>query len=636
MIILDQHIDLNRRDVGEKALNLRRLQQAGFLVPKFVVIPAEVICKLWFEKNLKTASAMIHDLLQGHHYAVRSSALIEDQEKSSMAGVYKTRLAVTSEHLESALEDVLRDAAQKMGGDLKDFALIIQEFIEPERSGVTFTRSPDGHPSLVIESFQGRGEDLVSGSITPSREQFLWTSVPKHYQDFQQIESLWDSPQDIEWCEVNGKRYFLQTRPITTITSEQYQHLKLLDEMLPPNTDFWYEKTDLSAAVPRPSADMLSILEKIYGENGPVQQVYKKHRIAYQPSVFWKKIVGELYVDREVEMKTLFPAYGIRSTKKNGSVSFRLKSFKGLLKTLKNQFALQRMNVDDHEELFERLQELFMDESSPNTSDNAVQNFLQSYEVIFAINLKTTKAFQQLKTALGKHADLFQDLLSSSKFSEEKIFPSLDVPDHSDWKGNGLDMSDTSPFSVFSSVEYSSENLLSWWNGLSDFRRSWIATHLQRARRWQEIREYARWLTVKHVQRLRIFFTSHDVESSSLNLPSVITNLPGASISMKVVSGGDARGTLLTVDNISSDVGEVIIYSSMLSPSLAPYLSKVKGIITEQGGMLSHLAILAREKGIPVLTGVSISEVQDFLGKEIHLDAGERRWSVLESSVGAE
>jgi len=635
MILLDQHIALNRKDVGEKALNLRRLQEAGFLVPKFVVIPSEVISKLWSEKNLKSASEVIHDLLQKQHYAVRSSALIEDQEKSSMAGIYKTKLAVTSEHLESALEEVLRDTAEEMGGDLKDFALIIQEFIEPERSGVTFTRSPDGHPSLVLESFQGRGEDLVSGSITPSREQFLWNAVPEQYRDFQRIEEIWDSPQDIEWCEVNGKRYYLQTRTITTITPDQYKSLKKLDQVL-PSSDFWYEKTDLSAAVPRPTADMMRILEKIYGENGPVQQVYKNHRITYQPSFFWKQIDGDLYVDREAEMKTLFPVYGIRSSQKHGSVSFCLKSFKGLLKTLKNQIALQRMTLDDHEDFFGNLQKSLLDESSLGTSDEVVQQFLQAYEVIFAINLKTTKAFQHLRTALGKHADYFQELLSSSRFSEEKIFPSLDIPEHSGWKGNGLDLSDTSPFSIASSTEYSSENILSWWNGLSDFRRSWIATYLQRARRWQELREYARWLTVKHVQLLRAFFPVQDVERSSLTLPSVITNLPFAKNSRKVVSGGNARGILLTVDALSSDVEDVILYNPLLSPALAPYLSKVKGIITEQGGMLSHLAILAREKGIPVLTGVSTSEVQDFLGKEIHLDAEEGWWSVVESSVGVE
>ncbi|MGE3278529.1 MAG: PEP/pyruvate-binding domain-containing protein [Candidatus Altimarinota bacterium] len=632
MILLDQHIDANRKDVGEKALNLRRLQEAGFLVPKFVVIPAEVISKLWSEKNVKTASEMIHVLLQSHHYAVRSSALIEDQEKSSMAGIYKTRLAVTSEHLESSLEEVLLDASEKMNGNLKDFALIIQEFVEPDRSGVVFTRSPDGHPSLVLESVKGRGERLVGGEVTPRLERFLWSAVPDEYRDFQRIEALWGFPQDVEWCEAQGKRYYLQTRPITTLSSASYASMKKLDQVLPSERDFWYEKTDLSAAVPRPSEAMLTLLERIYGEAGPVQKVYGKYRMQYQPSVFWKSILGELYVDREAEMRTLFPAYGLKSSNEKNGITFRLKSFKGLLKTLQNQFFLQKLPIDDHEFVFESLQKLLQERFETSSLEASLRDFLNAYEVVFEINLKTTKAFEHFKNVLGRHSGFFQELLSSRRFPEEIVFPSLDVLDASAWKGNGLDLSDDSIFSASESPRTISDELLSWWKGLSDVRRSWVLSHLQRVRRWQELREYARWLTVKHMNQLRKFFSDSLMESHALSLPRVLTNLVGLQgPSSQTVSGGSARGVFVTVDSLPSLPRDLILYSPLLSPSLAQYLPSIKGIIAEQGGMLSHVAILARERNIPVLVGVPFSEAREAFGKSIHLDGEKGTWTVLES-----
>ena len=41
-----------------------------------------------------------------------------------------------------------------------------------------------------------------------------------------------------------------------------------------------------------------------------------------------------------------------------------------------------------------------------------------------------------------------------------------------------------------------------------------------------------------------------------------------------------------------------------LEPALAPALEQVDGLVAETGSALSHLAILAREAGVPVVAGV--------------------------------
>ncbi len=47
-----------------------------------------------------------------------------------------------------------------------------------------------------------------------------------------------------------------------------------------------------------------------------------------------------------------------------------------------------------------------------------------------------------------------------------------------------------------------------------------------------------------------------------------------------------------------------IIVTLTTSPVWVPYMSKAKAIITEEGGLLSHAAIVSRELGIPCIVGV--------------------------------
>jgi phosphohistidine swiveling domain-containing protein len=48
-------------------------------------------------------------------------------------------------------------------------------------------------------------------------------------------------------------------------------------------------------------------------------------------------------------------------------------------------------------------------------------------------------------------------------------------------------------------------------------------------------------------------------------------------------------------------VNGAILITGTLKPELVGLFDRVSGIITKQGGLLSHAAIVAREKGVPVL-----------------------------------
>lgn len=81
-------------------------------------------------------------------------------------------------------------------------------------------------------------------------------------------------------------------------------------------------------------------------------------------------------------------------------------------------------------------------------------------------------------------------------------------------------------------------------------------------------------------------------------------------------SGGKAAGLAWIIQSEQHPLTEIppnrIIIAPTLLPEWLPWLKRAVGIITEQGGMTSHGAILARELGIPAVVGVNgmIQQVQ--------------------------
>ena len=65
--------------------------------------------------------------------------------------------------------------------------------------------------------------------------------------------------------------------------------------------------------------------------------------------------------------------------------------------------------------------------------------------------------------------------------------------------------------------------------------------------------------------------------------------------------GGRARGRV-THDPAEVGPGTVLVVRD-LSPTLAPVIGRVAALVAETGSPLAHLAILAREAGVPTVVG---------------------------------
>ena len=78
--------------------------------------------------------------------------------------------------------------------------------------------------------------------------------------------------------------------------------------------------------------------------------------------------------------------------------------------------------------------------------------------------------------------------------------------------------------------------------------------------------------------------------------------LKGIAVSPGVVTG-KARVILRTDDHEHVEAGEILV-APFTDPAWTPYFLPAAGVVMDQGGVLSHGAIIAREYGIPAVVNV--------------------------------
>ncbi|WIG60302.1 MAG: Phosphoenolpyruvate synthase [Ktedonobacterales bacterium] len=203
-------------------------------------------------------------------YAVRSSATAEDLPTASFAGQQDTYLNVVGS--EAILQHVSRCWASlfteraviyrlRNGLDQRkvQMAVVVQRMVFPHASGILFTADPvTGNRKVAsVDASFGLGEALVSGLVNadvykvregqvisktiatkklaiyaaqaggtqeqviePERQEqpaLTDAQAVRLAQLGRRIEAHFGSPQDIEWCLVDGDFQIVQSRPITTL-----------------------------------------------------------------------------------------------------------------------------------------------------------------------------------------------------------------------------------------------------------------------------------------------------------------------------------------------------------------------------------------------------------------------------------
>ncbi len=313
--------DVDKEDVhlvGEKGANLGEIIKAGFPVPDGFIISSHAYFNFLRENRLsekinhllstvnyerpesieqvsshikrmileaELSEDLIKDVTQEYTtfsglfkqklVAVRPSVTIQDLPVASLAGKQQTYLNIKGySNLLLKIKECwtsLFDTSAIFYRHENNFdqfrigiAVIVQQMVESEKSGVMFTIDPvnNAKNTIVIEAVLGLGEILIQGEITPDhyevnkssliinhkkilhQEQMIKKSgfenrmvkVSASIRNQQKItdeeiirlaeigkklEHHYYFPQDCEWAIENNNIYILQTRPVTTFSKDK-------------------------------------------------------------------------------------------------------------------------------------------------------------------------------------------------------------------------------------------------------------------------------------------------------------------------------------------------------------------------------------------------------------------------------
>ncbi|MGN0818191.1 MAG: PEP/pyruvate-binding domain-containing protein [Candidatus Coproplasma sp.] len=223
--------------VGGKARGLDFLKKRGYNVPSgFIVTEIEKA-----DEQLYGAITAAYAALNANKVSVRSSASNEDGADFSNAGQYVTCLDVTRDNLIKSVDECLRsldsDRARAYAQNIADsdgkasMNLVVQTMIDARCAGVAFTSDPSDGEKMLVESVDGKGENLVSGAFSSysysiKKDKFKNPDVDGNlsegelkelYNQGLEIAKTFGGEVDLEWViDGEGKLYWLQLRPITT------------------------------------------------------------------------------------------------------------------------------------------------------------------------------------------------------------------------------------------------------------------------------------------------------------------------------------------------------------------------------------------------------------------------------------
>jgi phosphoenolpyruvate synthase/pyruvate phosphate dikinase len=205
---------------------------------------------------LRTALTRLTDDLAGGgsdheaRLAVRSSAIGEDGQDASYAGLHETELGVLPAGVDGAVRRCWASLwsppalayriRRALPLDAGAMAVVVQALVPADAAVVAFTRHPVTRRAdqLVINAAIGLGEAMVSGTVTP--DTFVVDRASHSIVEYTpgdgasggrvidgstfgelvelilRVEAAFGAPVDVEAAVSGGTWYVLQARPITT------------------------------------------------------------------------------------------------------------------------------------------------------------------------------------------------------------------------------------------------------------------------------------------------------------------------------------------------------------------------------------------------------------------------------------
>jgi phosphoenolpyruvate synthase/pyruvate phosphate dikinase len=601
------------------------------------------------EKLVPSLEAMF----SGKSVAVRSSAPGEDSAKTSFAGLHESYIHIRGieailEHIRMVWTSLWSDRAllyrKELGLDVEKstMAVVVQEMISGERSGVAFGRNPLDSSQAVIEAVHGLNQAMVDGTVEPdrwilrrdtgelishhsaSREKTLVYTrggvrleplspelrgeaplEPAEIGDLlgltRKAETLFGSPQDVEWTYREKVLFTLQSRPITTGPSDpgdtrpwyltlhrSFENLqglrrKIEDELIPRMVE---EAREMARIALSPLSD-----PELAGEIERRLQIGKKWDDQYKefciPFAHGIRLFGQVYNDKmkpenPFEFMDLLGGSDMISVQRNRMMETLVGRVRRDPRLAKSMRRGRREGMDPG---FLKALESFLSKFGDQSWSKA--RFDQNPRDLYTLLLSMASRGPRRGSAKKSKKELEKRFLSRFD-GEEKIFASelLDLgrasyrlrDDDNIYMGK-------IQAQIVAAVEEGKKRLR---------RKERFCPAQAEGQDVARALRDARFVFKKPVSsRMK-----PEKEKEGVRGRQLVGQPAGPGIAV-----GKARVILRPEDLYGFKPGEILVCDA-IEPNMTFVVPLAAGIVERRGGMLIHGAIIAREYGIPCVTGI--------------------------------
>jgi rifampicin phosphotransferase len=570
----------------------------------------------------------------------RSSSVVEDTATSSMAGQFESVIGISGLDAFVAAVTAVLDSRQRASATEHPIAVLVQPLIEPTFGGVMFGCDPVTGRSdrRVVTAVRGGPEPLVSGEVNGSKYVLDESSVkvlsfeandgPRLARaDLRRLvalsaeaNSVYGGPQDIEWAIADDKQvWLLQSRPVTTeirgvprgpvfgpgpVAETFPAPLTELERDLwvPPLREAVGEAVVLAGAATQAEVDASDVVICVDGH------------VAID-----LRLAGEIQPKHTVTHK-LNPIPAARRLRGAWRVGRLRSALPQLADNLLDRTDADLEAVPPLRDLTSRQLIALLHRSK------VILRALHAHEIL--MGMPTDNGGNRMtgaSVALRVLAEARQDGLSDEEIlarsptvlalTAPRVAPMPEMPEEA-----------APVYMPTPECQRCSDNGITrealrlrvrWVQELSG-RAAWeLGERLAAVDELPEP-ELIRHMTLEHVEAVATnravvvpaLVATHDhdfgaplpawFQLSDLGKP--IRTQCASEVGGGTGAGGGAGFGPVTYDNEDPPAGSVLV-TTTLSPGLGPLLPRLKGIVSETGSVLSHLAILAREARVPTVVG---------------------------------
>jgi rifampicin phosphotransferase len=601
----------------------------------------------------------------------RSSSVVEDTAESSMAGQFESIIGINGfDEFVSAVMAVL-DSRERAGATDQPIAVLVQPLIEPRYGGIMFGIDPvSGRTDRrIVSAVDGGPEPLVSGEVDGSRYvlepknakvmEFAANDGPKlPAADLKRLMALSTSvatvfggPQDVEWAIGTDKKlWLLQSRPVTSEirgapVGPIYGPGPVAETFPAPLTEL---ERDLWVPPLREAVAQAVILA---GAATPADVAASQVVVCVDGHVAIDlRLAGEIRSRRTI-VHRLNPVPAARELRGSWRVGRLRAALPRLAEHLLDRTDADLEAVPPLTDLTSRQLIALLHRSRD------ILRALHAHEILMGMLTDTGgNRMTGASVALRVLAEARQDGLSDKEIiarspsvlalTGPRVAPEAELPE----EATAVYVAPGCKVCSDNGILREALRLRVRWVQEVSGRAAWeLGERLAAAGDLTEP-ELIRHMTLEHVEAVATkravvvpaLVTSHDhdfgaplpawFQLSDLGRP--IRAQCASEVGGGTGAGGGSGSGPVTYDNDDPPTGSVLV-TTTLSPGLGPLLSRLKGIVAETGSVLSHLAILAREAGVPTVVGYA-GATQDLPEGAIVLVDGDSGRVTIQDRAAAE